>query len=145
MLRALRKIAASMAPMEILRPLLLSFLVVAIFWGRGRSPTAPEAMAGTVFATWFGLGLASHWLRGALPCSSAPESDNPKSSPEWTRLGLTLLAMSAFSLLLSQTDILMIGVLGDTTQAGIYSVGVRLSGLLQFGLLAANSIAAPLI
>jgi len=48
-------------------------------------------------------------------------------------------------MVLSQTDVALLGIYSGTTQAGIYAVMVRLSDLVVFGLTAANAIAAPMI
>ena len=46
---------------------------------------------------------------------------------------------------MSQTDTIMIGIFLDTTKAGVYATASRLATLVGFGLVAINSIVAPMI
>ena len=56
-----------------------------------------------------------------------------------------LLLLATFYLLLAQTDVLMVGAIVGTESAGIYTAASRLAGFVQFGAIATNLVAAPLI
>jgi O-antigen/teichoic acid export membrane protein len=64
---------------------------------------------------------------------------------QWTKVALPLLLVSAFWLLLDQTDVLMIGAIRGTDHAGLYSAASRSAVLVRFVFLAVNASAAPAI
>ncbi len=66
-------------------------------------------------------------------------------SREWLTVSLPLLAMAALHMVAMRVDILMLGFLAEPSEVGIYAVATRVAGLSLMGLVAANSIAGPLI
>lgn len=63
----------------------------------------------------------------------------------WWPTAWAMLLMAASQLLLSQADVLMIGLLRDSTEAGIYAVASQLADLVIFGITAVNLVLAPTI
>jgi O-antigen/teichoic acid export membrane protein len=143
-LRAFKKIVQAQAPMEILRPSLVAGGVLLLFIINGQSPRAPAAMTVNLLATIIALIVTNSFLHRALPNPAHTVSRKYRSS-EWIRVALPLLMISGFLMILSQIDIIMVGALLDTTKAGIYSAANRLATLISFGLVAVNTIAAPMI
>lgn len=64
--------------------------------------------------------------------------------PDWLRVSLPLLMSAGLWAVLSQTDLLVLGFFEESTQLGMYSVIVRLAGMLLFFLAAVNGVAAPM-
>ena len=103
-----------------------------------------DAMA--ITAAWAAIGvvLGGFWLKQSLPDavnSAKAESD----TVAWRKVSTQLLLVSGASLVLTQTDIVMLGVLTTTDQSGLYSVASRLSAVSIFAIIALGSIGAPMI
>lgn len=64
---------------------------------------------------------------------------------KWLLVSFPLLLMSGFQIVLNRADVLMVGTLLGTTEAGLYNAGARTGRLLSFLLSAFNAIAAPMI
>jgi O-antigen/teichoic acid export membrane protein len=56
-----------------------------------------------------------------------------------------MLLITAFDLILNQADIIMVGSMLTTKEAGLYSAASRLSTIVPFSIAMVNSVAAPLI
>ena len=59
------------------------------------------------------------------------------------RTSLPLLLVACLQLLMSWTDILILGAFSDSATVGVYGIAVRIAGLTTFVLLAVNSVTAP--
>jgi O-antigen/teichoic acid export membrane protein len=83
-------------------------------------------------------------LRGAVPTEArrAKAEGEPR---EWLRVALPLLVVNALLVVQERTDVLVVGSLLGTREAGIYGAASRVASLLAFGLSAVNAWAAPLI
>jgi O-antigen/teichoic acid export membrane protein len=143
MLRAIRKIALSYAPLKVMRPLLVlagMFFLLQMGW----RPTSLSAIGLTILALFI-LGTSQMWLfwrslpaavRGAKPIYE---------SRIWLRVALPMLLISGSSILMNQTDILMIGSILGPTEVGPYNVAAKTAHFVTFILFAADAVAAPMI
>lgn len=130
-------------PEPITRILMLTVAGIA-YWHYG-GLSAPMAMASGLVAGTLGLIIGSYWALRALP-GTLRRVRARVSAREWFAVSMPLLFMAFLRLLLSQSDILLIGwLLHDTQAAGIYAVASRLAELTTFGLQAANTTLAPTI
>ena len=141
-LRALGKIALAQLPEDILRPVVLLFLVI------GTARIVPSSMTASFTMILYGIAIAiafcvgTYFLNLHFPASvktAIPEYE----TPQWLKVSLPLALTAGVSLILGQTDTVMLGWLKGTTETGIYGVANRLAGLTTFGLVAVNAIAAP--
>ena len=64
---------------------------------------------------------------------------------KWFKASRDLLLTSCFALIFIQGDILIVGAMLGTKDAGIYAVASRLAGLLVFLLVAVNAILSPIV
>jgi O-antigen/teichoic acid export membrane protein len=62
----------------------------------------------------------------------------------WMKVALPLLLISSFTIVLSETDIVMVGAILGSKEAGIYAAASKTSGLVGLILLSVNAIAAPM-
>lgn len=142
-LQGLKRIVLAQAPRDVLRPILFG----AGIWAAvrlGHTATAPLAVVFNLVAVVCALAVTSGFLRRATPAqvrSAVAEFRNG----EWKEVSLALLLVSGLHLVLERTDILMLGVILDTAQAGVYAVANRIATVIYFGLSSVNAIAAPLI
>ncbi len=141
-LRGLRRFVISAVPEQILKPVLVigGIFAVQAWFGSADSVDAMWLTLCAVGLSWLILQLA---LRRALPAgvfSTAPV----RHEKMWLRTSLPMMLIAGMHLIQSETDIVMLGWLADTDQAGIYSAASRVSGAVAFGLGIVNAIAAPL-
>jgi O-antigen/teichoic acid export membrane protein len=59
------------------------------------------------------------------------------------RTSLPILIVTSLNLVMAWTDTLVLGILSDTAQVGIYGVALRISATTAFVLIAINSVVAP--
>lgn len=142
-LRARGRIVEALAPVQIGRPLLVvAGLAVVVLSGWGRVLAvelvllygaallvAAVVQAVMVRRTWDG----TFW-------STRPAYQ----SRTWSDVALYLLLVTGFHLLLTQTDLLMLGVLGDPATVGLYNAAAKTAMLGGFVLGAVGAIGAPL-
>lgn len=123
---------------------LMIVAAAAMYWSAG-SLSSAQAMVLGIASTLFALLMGSIGLIRILPRPMAAVRA-AAAAGEWCRVALPLLLMSGLRLLLTQSDILLVGwLLGDTRAAGIYAVATRLAELTTFGLQAVNMSLAPMI
>jgi O-antigen/teichoic acid export membrane protein len=125
------------------RPLGIGFLVV-LFWFFDRPVSGQDALAFSVGITLVGLLFGWRWLRKSMPASvhSAPQVYR---QAKWRRISLPLLFVAGANILLTQIDILMLGVFHTTDASGIYTIASRLAAMSIFATIALGSFGAPLM
>lgn len=141
-LRSLRRYALGLIPEKLFKPLIFMGAIWMLHHS-GIAVGGAQAMTALLIATLLSLLLLSHWLRIGLPpetFTAVPE----RNHREWLRLSLPLLVVSGMNMLLSNTDIVMLGIFAGAREAGIYSAASRIANVIAFGLVMVNSIAAPL-
>ncbi|MEH7226711.1 polysaccharide biosynthesis C-terminal domain-containing protein, partial [Bacillus sp. JJ1566] len=128
--------------MQILRPVLI-ILFVFIFSRSTLSLQSSHLLAITfiVFLILFFV-LKKSINNKEFMKSKYTETYNTK---EWLFSVVPLVLFSGMDFLQKNTDILMIGALLGTEESGLYTVATRVTELCAFGMLAVNSIAAPMI
>ncbi|HVL00840.1 MAG TPA: flippase [Dongiaceae bacterium] len=138
--QAIREIALSSYPQNILRPLALLLLVfvVSLFF----QVSAVWAMLASVVSGLMIL-VYLHFMAAKKMTGAVPDAEIPNR--EWLNMAIPMMFISGLNLVMSQADIFLLGVLQDTTSAGIYSAATKLALLVTFVLTSANVIAAPMI
>ncbi|MFB6271836.1 MAG: oligosaccharide flippase family protein [Salinibacter sp.] len=140
-LRALDRFGWSYAPNYVLRPLAIGLLAGGLYWGTGFvSPLSVLLCTGAVLLA---LMLAQQWrIRSALNAFSSAMERRPR---RWLRVALPLLLTSGSQLIVSKTDIFLIGILINSEEVGIYFAAMRTAQVVTFFTFAADAVAAPQI
>ena len=141
--QGLKRVLAAQIPRDIVRPLFFGsgvWLAVSL----GHPGTAPLAMTANLVAVLCALGITTLLLHRAMPagCRDATPEYRHK---EWLSVARVLLLVSGLNLVLARIDVLMVGSMISTRDAGIYSVSSLAASFVGFGLSSVNAIAAPLI
>lgn len=143
-LQALKRVVVAQAPRDLLRPVLLA----GFAWGAirlARAPASgPTAMVANIGAALVALVVTERLLRASVP-ELARETTPSYELRGWRKASVSMLLVSGAHMVLSRTDILMLGALVDTEAAGVYAVATRIATFVSFGLVSANAIVAPLI
>ncbi len=143
-LRAFRRVVKAELPDSFFRPLLIAVLASGFIILSQKHLQATQVMVFNLIGALTAFFIGTVWLTKAMP-EQLRHNPPVYAGREWLRVSLPLFFMSGMSLILNKTDIIMVGVILDSEQAGIYAVASRVAGLVVFGLTAANAIAAPMI
>ena len=142
-LRGLKFVVSSQPLQAILSPILvIVFLPMAVFWFH-----AP-ASAETAMATYLGANVVSLlglcvMLRRHLPGEVGGAI--PERLPrEWLTASFAMMFMMSFLPLLNQLGLIVIGVLQDSTAAGLYGAASRIAYILQLPAAALTAAIGPM-
>jgi O-antigen/teichoic acid export membrane protein len=125
----------------IIRPTLI--LAVVLVLSRGAHLSAVAALTATAVTAYTTLAL-QHALTKRLFSRAAPRRRATRAETRaWRGVGLSLLAVSAFVIVLMQLDIVIVGAILGSRDAGIYAAASKTAALVSFVILAVNGAAAP--
>ena len=142
-LYGLRKTVYAELPLNVVRPLIVMLLAWGFSWSATK-PAAPTALFWTLLATTGALAMSYLFVRRAS-MSDATAGGGPEERRYWLHTSRTLVLVAAAGIILSRTDVVMLGALVTSAEVGQYGAALRLSTLLIFFLLAVNSALGPLI
>jgi O-antigen/teichoic acid export membrane protein len=142
-IRATRKVASAFLPSFVLQPI---FLIAAAFaWLEWSGElTAAAGLASLVLALAGVIAVQRASLVRAIPETirkTAPEYETRR----WLNVSLPLLLSAGFLMLMSNTDVILLGMMRGDGEAGIYFAASRTARQAAFMLAAVNAIVAPLI
>ena len=143
-LRSLKHIVLAGLPALIGRKVAFIICIVLLVLLFPLSVDAPLAMGAFLFSTIFAFGLGTYLLWRKLPLATRGAKPDYRDR-EWITISLPLLLVSGTFMLTKRIDVLMVGMLVDTTEAGVYAVASRVADLAVWGLAAASAIGAPMI
>jgi O-antigen/teichoic acid export membrane protein len=142
-LRAFKLISQSMLGDSLVRPLLVAAMIGVMFVTGARiTASAAVGMFGT--ATVIVAFLVALWLRRVvrmLHVTARPEYE----SRMWFSIALPMMVANGFLILLYSADVLLIGAIRTTQEAGIFSLAARIALLVLFVMNAIQTISAPLM
>ena len=142
-IRSSMRIFASQFYDQLLRPMLQIALLVALVLA-GRHVGAADALAATAVASFAALGAAAfHFRRIFSHTRSAPADYSPVRS--WFSLSVPLLLIAVSQELLNQLEIILLGLLGDAREAGLFGAAWRLASLVVFVLGTYGVVCGPVV
>lgn len=144
MLQGFQRTVMSQALSTLVYPALVIIGVSALTLVSGYRVDATAAMAMTALALLLTFAAGAVTVFTALRRVPRP-ARMQIATREWISSGFSITLVATLVLLIQQTDILMVGMLIDTEHAGIYAAANRLSMLVGFGLMVANTVFAPVI
>lgn len=134
-LRGMRRALVAAAAQSLLVPALsVVVLLIAMTWVDGPESVAVVYVIAVTAAFGASLTLLVRWL---------PLQSGDFALQEVLRTSMPLFWVSVMSLLMSWSDLVMIGIWGDSSAVGLYGAAVRTASMVSFFLIAVNSIAAP--
>lgn len=143
LVRTANRIFAAQFYEQALRPALL-IGAIALLAVAGRRLDASLAMVATGITVGVAmLGIAIH----ARSAFAGLSHDRPsfEHRKQWLSVSWLLFLMAAVQELLNQIDVILLGILGNATQAAHFAAAWRLASLVPFGLVAIATVSAPLI
>lgn len=137
-LLALRNVLLGQLPLAVLRPffVLVGCVGIAVWVS---NPQAAIFITVTLGASVVSLGVISVFLKRTLPreIKVLTQIYNYK---HWLHTALTMMLIGSMNLIISQSDIIMVGAFAGAKETGLYNVAHRLSSLLAFTIIAVNSV-----
>jgi len=143
-LRALKHVVQSELLLRVIRPIILGAIVGAFFLIMAGPLRSYHVMAANLLTVAIVFAAGTFLLFRALPESSR-QGQPTYAQRQWLSVSLPLLLVAGMRIILKRTDIVMLGMLRGSQDAGVYSAASRVSDLVVFGLMAVNSILAPMI
>jgi O-antigen/teichoic acid export membrane protein len=143
-LQALGKVVLSRIPDDLLKPALfiVALLAAEVIFGNGMTPLL--AMALQVLAATAALAWGGWWLRKVAPAKLNHEV-NVMETRIWVKSALPLWYIGGISVLLTQADIVLVGILRGSRAAGIYAVASRIGALVGLVEFAINAVLQPTV
>lgn len=144
LIRGLKRIPAAFFGRYVLWPAGSIAVVFGLFQFTGEV-SSRVAMGGVVLAL-AGIAFSQiELIRWVFPDPVWETTADYTLTRKWLVVSFPLLLMSGFQIVLNRADVLMVGALLGTREAGLYNAGARTGRLLSFLLSAFNAIAAPMI
>lgn len=144
-LQGFKRVRAAQAPILVLRPLLFGVGLAVATYGFGVKLAAEEAIGLNFLAALAPLLLTAKLLHDVV-AAEVPPVHPAYETRSWLHTALELLLIAFAQLILgTQADVLVVGTLLGTTQAGLYSVASQLAWLISFGVTAIVFVAVPMV
>lgn len=141
-LQGLHHVVIGSIPENIIRPLLLIILFLLSHILFDKNFTGVIALLNNILACIVTFVVGSYFLYKKLPNTVFSETPRYLKS-DWFHSAIPFLLLSGFQAANNQIGIIILGSIADASDVGIYSVALKISGLLSFLLLAVNTILAP--
>src|SRR5215468_7878244 len=143
-LRAFGGVVLAIAPDRVVRDGLLVGLLAFACLGLGWSLDATMAITATVVSSTIALCVASFAVRRLHP--GAIDNILPAyDAPAWRRAAIPLVIIGATEALMNRTGVIMLGWIGDTKAAGIYSLTFNIAFVVALPRIAINTLFAPTV
>jgi O-antigen/teichoic acid export membrane protein len=133
----------SVVPQAIIRPVVTGLLLIAA-WAIGLDVESTFAVVLFMIGFFVAVSISHRALKVTIGLRSTIELSS-KRKRQMRSLGYALIGATGAILIMRQADILMLGVLAGTTEAGIYSAAVRITDIVAFPMIAANTLIGPLV
>lgn len=143
LLQGFERVAQAQVFLEIIRPVFLIGLVWACL--NFFNINAYLTMAANLIATSLALGISFVFVRRFLLKEGSGCSIREYHVQSWLAVSLPYLLIGVLTVIMNQSDVLMLGSLLGSAAAGLYTPAVKLAQLALFPMLAIRSRAAPLM
>lgn len=143
-MQGIGRVILGRVPESLVAPGIFLVLVVTVGLVTGDAFSARWAMAIQVIGTIAAFALGVLLLARALP-RDARTATPVFHARRWRRSALPLFALGLLLAVNAQLGTILLGVFGDTADAGVYSVDVRLTTFIGFVMLAATYPLMPVV
>lgn len=142
--RAFGGVVTALAPNSIVRDGMVIGIIGFASLVLGRHLGAPSVMGATLVSAVVGLALVSLAKRWRTPRALkgiAPEY----AGSTWARVALPLVALGFADVAMNRTGVVLLGWIGQTTDAGIYALAFNVAFMAALPRAAINALFAPTI
>lgn len=142
-LQGLRKIIKGQLPESLIRPLLMIGMISVAWYYSEAGLEAFDAVLYSVVATVFAFVIGAGLLLKEKPKEVNRSQAMEYKKKEWFKSIIPLSLLEGVLIINSQTDILMLGMLGNETEVGLYQIAFQGAALTTLGLTAVASMTMP--
>jgi O-antigen/teichoic acid export membrane protein len=143
-LQALKCVTQSELLLRAIRPVFVGIVVIGFSFWLGDNLKARYAMTANLTAVICVAVIGTFYLNKRL-FKAVFRTQPDFANKQWLKVSLPLLLVAGMHIILKHTDIIMIGAISNSTDAGVYSSASQISDLVVFALTSINSILAPMI
>ena len=141
--RSLHRVGTSYSLPLMLDPLLSIGLVFALMRGAGYL-TAALIVSARCAALALTVGVQFARSQAAMP-KAARDSEPVSEIPLWLNVSFHMLLIGSYTIIMSRTDMLILGLFRPARDVGIYSAAAGTATAASLTLVAANAKAAPMM
>ncbi len=142
-LRGLHCFAQAVIPERIVMPIVIVICGLGLYLVN-RVADSPAIMLVTDLAAMVALVLLVLWLYREVP-EGTLEAEPQLFRKKWVQTSIPMVIISGALIILVNTDIIMVGMLAGTTEAGIYTASSRLASVVIFGQITLSTVVGPMI
>lgn len=139
-LQGLGHVLVGQIPDQILRPLFLLGFVLLVHWHMPL--TVESVIISNIIATALTLVISQYVLSKKKPTALTSIQSDYKAL-EWTRAALPFLLLGGTQVINNQTDIIMLSILTNQEQTGLYRVALQMADGLGMILVAIAAVITP--
>lgn len=141
-LQGLHNVVLGQVPFNLLRPLLLSLMLFALFhWHPDAA--APEAMALNVVTAAAALLLSELWLRQRLPAEKPAKL--VRSGRQWLASSIPMALADGMRIMSLQLAILFLGILATSAEVGLFRIAASIVVMAAVPIALVNRVVSPVI
>ena len=142
LMRASGRILASQAYDQMLRPALLAGLAAALAWTGTRMTSSSALMVTTLAA---GGALVALMIQSTRVYAGTESTISYSEWRSWAAVSVPMLLMSVVQELMNHLEVILLGMLGNQAQAGLFAACWRLASFVPFVFIGLSTVAGPLI
>jgi O-antigen/teichoic acid export membrane protein len=143
-MRGLHYVVGGQLPEMLIMPVSFFIIIGLMYLFMRDVLSAPVAMAAQVAAVGFALIVGVRQLQVFLPRSTR-EARPVYQGSTWMHIVMPLVFLDSMTMINSQIDIVLLGLMKSTAAVGVYAVAKKGAGLVAFVLIAVNIALAPTI
>lgn len=141
-LRGLRKVIQGQLPEQVLKPALFIVMLAVVGLTGITQLTAQSAMMLNALSAGMAFVFGA-WLLLRVKPKQLNNAEKEFERKAWTASVIPFAALSGLAVLVTQTDIVMLGILKEAADVGIYKVAAQGADLAALGIVAANMVTMP--
>lgn len=142
--QAFHYIAWAQLPQVVLRPLIIAALVVCTAFASGKNLFAQSVMIAQIVSILTCMLIFAVGTRLVFP-PQLLHGVRSYDRSAWVHVAAPMALVTGFDMLLNQTDVLIVGSLLSTTEAGVYAIATKITLLMPMAIIFVNTVAAPTI
>lgn len=143
-MRGLHYVVGGQLPEMLIIPISFFIIIGIMYLFMRNALSAPVAMTAQVASVGFALIVGVRQLQVFLP-RSVKEAHPVYQGSTWMHIVMPLVFLDSMTMINSQIDIVLLGLMKSTATVGVYAVAKKGAGLVAFVLIAVNIALAPTI
>lgn len=141
-LRGLRKVIQGQLPEQIVKPVLFIIMLAVIALTGSTQLTAQSAMMFNALSAGIAF-IFGAWLLWRVKPKQLASVEREYERKAWTSSVVPFAVLSGLAVIVTQTDIVMLGLMKTSVDVGVYKVASQGADLSALGIVAANMVAMP--